>query len=132
MSAGSEGKDLWDSWQLDDTTKEDPEALFKKYQARLKGTENKLERRLELSAITQQQSEKVEDFVVRLKTKARACSYWAEDRDEQITLQLIKGLKWAEARRKLLEKSNNLKLEAAIKIVSGNNKPRILLRTEVH
>ena len=52
----------------------------------------------------------------RLKTKAQACSYGAEDKDEQITLQLIKGLKWAEARRKLLGKGNNLKLEAAIKI----------------
>ena len=57
LSAGSEGKDLWDSWQLDDTTKEDPEALFKKYQTHLRGTESKWVRRLELSAITQLESE---------------------------------------------------------------------------
>ena len=58
--------------------------------------------------------------MVRLKAKARACSYGAEDRDEQITLQLIKGLKWTEVRRKLLEKGNNLSLEAAIKIALAN------------
>ena len=63
LSAGSQGKDLWDSWQLNDTIKEDPEAVFEKYQTHLIGTQNKWVMRLELSAITQQESEKVEDFV---------------------------------------------------------------------
>ena len=120
LSAGSQGKDLWDSWQLDNTIKEDPEAVFKKYQTHLIGTQNKWVMRLELSAITQQESEKVENFVCRLKTKARACSYSEENRDEQITFQMIKGLKWSEARRKLIEKGNNLKLEDAIKITMSH------------
>ena len=51
-----------------------------------------------------QEIEKVQDFICRLKNKARACSYGEEDRDAQITLQITKALKWAEARRKLIEK----------------------------
>ena len=99
---------------LEDTIKEDSEALLEKYQDHLIGTENKWVKRLELSAITQQES--VEEFIWRLKTKEQACSYTEESRDEQIAFQIIKGLRWAEARRKLIEKGSDLKLDAAIKI----------------
>ena len=62
LLAGREGKDLRDSWQLDNTTKEDPEAQFAKYQTHFRGAENKWVRRLELSAITQQENESTQDF----------------------------------------------------------------------
>ncbi len=72
--------------------------------------------RLELAAITQQESENVEDFVCRLRSKAKSCSFTQDQKDDHITFQLIKGIKWPEARRKLIGKGNNLTLDDAIKL----------------
>ena len=54
LSVGREGKDFWDSWQLADSTMEDQDVPFAKYQTNLIGTQNKWFMGLELSIITQQ------------------------------------------------------------------------------
>ena len=78
------------------------------------GTQNKWVMRLELSSITQGETETVEDFICRLRAKARTCSFPQDTVDDQILFQLIKGIKWSDARRKLIAKGNDLTLNNAV------------------
>ena len=119
LSAGSQGKDLWDSWQLTEAQRKDPNTVFAKFADHLVGTQNKWVMRLELAAMSQGESESDEDFVCRLKSKANNCNFDANIKDEQIVFQLIKGIKWSEARRKLISKGNDLKLKDAIEIAQN-------------
>lgn len=119
LSAGSKGKDLWDSWQLTDAQKKDPNVIFGKFASHLVGTVNKWVMRLELAEINQGEAEPVEDYVCRLKAKADKCSFPASTKSEQITFQLIKGIKWSETRRKLISKGNDLTLDDAIEIAQN-------------
>ncbi len=116
LSAGTQVKDLWDSWQLTEEQKENPDDVFQKFSDHLVGTQNKWVMRLELSALAQSESESVEDFVCRLQAKAKSCAFTPEQRDEQVTFQLIKGIKWTDARRRLISKGNNLTAANAIKL----------------
>ena len=119
LSAGSQGKDLWDSWQLTEDEKKDPDGVFRKFADHLVGTQNKWVMRLELAEMSQDESESVEVYVCRLKAKANKCNFSANIKDEQIVFQLIKGIKWSDARRKLISKGNDLKLNDAIEIAQN-------------
>ena len=119
LSAGSQGKDLWDSWQLRDDHKKDHELIFKKFADHLVGTQNKWVMRLELAAMSQGETESIEDYICRLKAKANKCSFSSGTKDEQIIFQLIKGIKWSDARRKLISKGNDLTLNDAIEIAKN-------------
>ena len=46
LSAGSQGKDLWDSWQLTEVQRKDPDVVFRKFADHLVGTQNKWVMRL--------------------------------------------------------------------------------------
>ena len=46
--------------------------------------------------MSQGEGESVEDFVCKLKSKANSCSFSVSTKEEQITFQLIKGIKWPE------------------------------------
>ena len=116
LSEGSQEKQLWDSWQLTDAQKRDPDVMFEKFKSHLVGTQNKWVIRLELAAMSQGEAESVEDFVCKLKAKANSCSFSVSPKEEQITFQLIKGIKWSEARRKLISKGNDLTLNDAVDV----------------
>ena len=75
--------------------------------------------RLQLAEMSQGESESVKDYVCRLKAKANNCNFSANIKDEQIVFQLIKGNKWSEARRKLISKGNDFKLNDAIAIAQN-------------
>lgn len=115
LSAGQRGHELWKTWSLTDAQRANPEVVFKKFEDHLVGTVNKWVMRLELSNMQQADGESIDDFVCRLRAKASQCKF-ADDasRDEMITFQLIKGVKWAEEKKALIKKGNGLKLDAAI------------------
>ena len=98
LSAGSQGKSLWDSWEMSNEEKEDQEKVFDKFSSHLVGTQNKWVMRLELASFVQQEAESVEDFIWCLQSKANSCSFTENQKDDEVTFQLIDGIKWQEAR----------------------------------
>lgn len=121
MSSGSDGHKLWGPWQLTDGEKANPAVVWKKFEDHLVGVQNKWVSRLELSALMQKNDENIDNFICRLRAKAQDCSFSTDDlRDEQITFQLIKGVRWKEARRLMIAKGNNLLLKDAITICQSH------------
>ncbi len=58
--------------------------------------------RSELAMVKQTEEETIDDFMVRLKSKAALCAYASDDvKDEAITQQLIKDTIWPDAKKKL-------------------------------
>lgn len=114
LSAGTKGREIWETWQLSAAQKADASEIFKKFEEHLIGTPNKWVSRLELAAITQHQNESIDDFACRLKSKAKSCKFEVGN-DDQITFQLIKGVKSVDIQRKLIAKGNDLILDAALK-----------------
>ena len=120
LSAGHKGHELWKTWMLSEEDRKKPELVFDKFKEHMIGTVNKWVMRLELSMIMQKENEPVEDFVCRLKTKASMCKFRdTSTRDEQITFQLIKGIRWPEERKNLIKKGNGLSLSEAINSVQS-------------
>ena len=119
LSAGSQGKDLWDSWQLTVAQRSDPDVIFKKFADHLVGTQNKWVMRLEFAAMSQSETESIEDYICRLKAKSNKCSFSVGTKDEHIIFQLIKGIKWSDARRKLISKGNELTLNDATELAKN-------------
>ena len=115
LSSGPKGRELWNNWSLTTEQKEDADEVFKKFKEYLIGTPNQWVMRLELSALKQGESELIDDFICRLRSKAKSCSFTGDTVNDNITFQMIKGIKWPEARRKLISKGNTLTLDGAIK-----------------
>ena len=110
----SSGTKLIDSWELSDTEKKNSSNVLKKFEDDLVDTPNKWVMRLELAAMVQKDGESIDDFICRLKAKANQCNFSVADRDKQIVFQLIKGILWPEAQKRLIERGNDLKLEKAV------------------
>ncbi len=74
--------------------------------------------RLELATLKQTEEKTIDDFIVRLKSKAALCAYASDDvKDEAITQQFIKGAIRPDAKKKLISKDNGLKLADAINAI---------------
>ena len=121
ISSGTRGHKLMDSWNISDADKKVSANVFKKFEEHLVGTLNKWVMRLELAALYQKEGESVDDFICRLKAKASSCKFDEENHcSDQIVFQLIKGILWPEARKKLIEKGNDLKLDKAVEYAQSH------------
>ncbi len=78
------------------------------------GTVNKCVARLALSSIEQQTNESVAELVARVRELVRDCDYKEESIDENIVYHMIKGVKWENLRRKLIDFGNELVSSKAI------------------
>ena len=126
ISSGSDGHKLWGPWALSDAEKADPKVVWKKFEDHMVGVQNKWVARLELSSLMQKNDENIDDFICRLRSKAQECSFTNDDlRDEQITFQLIKGVRWKEARRLMIAKGNNMTLKDAITVCQSHQSTTI-------
>ena len=105
---------MWLSWKLTQAQKENPKTVLKKYSDHLVGVPNKWVMRLEFSEMKQQENEPIDDFIVRIQSKAEQCSFSDAGKQDMVTFQLIKGIQWTEARRVLIGKGNDLAMDAAI------------------
>ncbi len=66
--------------------KKDPLKIWGQFQKHLVGTPNNWVMHLELAAMKQTEEETIDDFIVRLKSKAALCAYAPDDmKDEAIT-----------------------------------------------
>ena len=121
LSLGSKGHELLSTWELSATEKEDPSVVFKKFEEHLIGQQNKWVARMELNSIIQKEGELVEDFLCHLQSKAQCCLFSTDSiREEQITLQIIKGILWPDARRTLIARGNDLKMKDAVTIAQAH------------
>lgn len=112
LSAGSKGRELWETWKISLSDREDSTKVFKKFKDHLIGTPNKWVSRLDLASLHQNEHESIDDFVCRLKAKAALCMFGNDD-DDHLTFQLIRGIRSNEIRRKLVSKGNDLKFVSA-------------------
>ena len=118
LSVGHKGHELWKTWMMTDAEKKNPTVVFNKFKEHMIGTVNKWVMRLELSKMAQQEDELAEDFICRLKTKASMCKFPDNNtRDEQVTFQMIKGIRWPEERKNLIKRGNDLQLQDAVNSV---------------
>ena len=115
LSSGSKGRELWNTWALPADDKKNPVKVFERFEQHMVGSPNKWVQMLEFSAMKQKENEHVDDYIVRLRTKAAKCRLNDEMKDMMMTLQLIKGIPWDEERKKLISKGNDLTLDVAIK-----------------
>ena len=114
LSSGKKGQEIFKTWDLDDATKRDPEKVLACFEKHMSGTVNKWVARLALSSVEQQTNESVAEFVARVRELVRDCDYKEESIDENIVYHLIKGVKWENLRRKLIDFGNELVSAKAI------------------
>jgi hypothetical protein len=114
LSSGKRGQEIFKTWDLDDATKRDPEKVLAYFDKHMSGTVNKWVARLALSSVEQQTNESVAEFVARIRELVRDCDYKEESVDENIVYNLIKGVRWENLRRKLIDFGNDLVSSKAV------------------
>ena len=83
MSSDSKGHELWNSWSFTEEQAADVIAVFNRFENHLVGTPNKWVIRLELSSMMQKEGEPIDDFICRLRAKAKSCAFRSDAvRDE--------------------------------------------------
>ena len=114
--SGSKRIKLSNTWGLSAEQLQDPKNVWDKF-AESEPQDNFRIHRLELQKFRQQTGESVNDFVTRCKTKVMKCKLSDDKaRDERIIEQIISGIKYTEAQRKLLAKDEKMTLKQAIDI----------------
>ena len=120
ISSGPRGRDLLESKQISEADKKIPAKVWKIFEDHLVEKPNKWVQRIELQGMTQKDTETVEEFVLRVTNKAENCCFSdANTRDERLTDQIIKGIKYPEEQKKLLAKGDALKLAEAITLAKA-------------
>ena len=114
LSSGKRGQEVFKTWDLDDATKRDPEKVLAYFDKHMCGTVNKWVARLALSSVEQQTNESIAEFVARIRELVRDCDYKEESVDENIVYNLIKGVRWENLRRKLIDFGNDLVSSKAV------------------
>ena len=112
--SGQEGLELSETWELSENDLKDPKNVWEKLEAS-EPKENFRIHRLEFQKILQAKNdESVDEYVTRLKLKMNKCKI--VNKDERIIDQIIAGIKYPEAQRKLLQRDDTLTLSQAIDV----------------
>ncbi|GFS14182.1 hypothetical protein ElyMa_001417400 [Elysia marginata] len=114
-----QSRELFQSHNITEEDKPNPAHLWSLFENHLVEKPNKWLQRLEFQQITQQASESVDEFVVRLRNKAEKCSFQLNQKDDRITEQLIKGILWKEEKKNLISKGEELTLTVAIEMAKS-------------
>ncbi len=67
LSSGKKGQEVFNTWGLDDASKQDPDKVLSHFAKHMSGTVNKWLARLSLSGIEQQANKSVAEFVARIR-----------------------------------------------------------------
>ena len=99
---------------------QDPKNIWDRL-ALLEPSQNFRIHRLEMQRLSQKQGESVEDFYIRIKTRALKCKYASEDiTQERILEQFIAGTAIPKVQRELLSKDDTLTLAQALDIAKAH------------
>lgn len=121
ISAGTRGRDLFQTAKLTEEDKKNPSKLWKIFEDFLVEKPNKWVQRIELQSLCQESDETIESFILRLRNKTSKCSFSDEETEnDRILEQLIKGCRHHEERKRLLEKGEALDLKTAIIILKSH------------
>ena len=118
-SGNEQFHELWENWNLSEADLKDPSKVFRKFERHLVGEVNKWVSRHDFLEMKQGETETVSEYVSRLRAQATKCKFQAGGEDDWITYQIIRGVKWAETKRELISKGNDLKLSKAIEIAES-------------
>jgi len=112
LSTGSRGRELLITSGISEDEKLNSENVWRVFENHMVEKPNKWVERIEFQSLTQNADESFENFALRIRNKANKCGFNTEEtKNERITEQLIKGIKWPEERRHLISMGNNLTLE---------------------
>ena len=121
LSSGPKGRELFQSSKLSENDKKTPKRVWQVFEDFLIEKPNKWVQRIELQAMLQGKDESVESFILRLRTKTAKCSFRDEAvQKERIVEQLIKGCRYPEERKRLIEKGDALDMTTAVTILKSH------------
>ncbi|GFR67010.1 hypothetical protein ElyMa_000242800 [Elysia marginata] len=119
LSTGPKGRDLLLASGISEEGKKYPENVWTVFKNHLIEKPNTWVQRIELQSYIQKENETIEEFVLRLKTKADKCNFSTTVvKEERITEQIIKGCRYQEEKKKLLG-TTDLTMAQAIEIVKN-------------
>ncbi|GFR81310.1 hypothetical protein ElyMa_000601300 [Elysia marginata] len=119
LSTGPKGRDLLLASGISEEGKKDPESVWAVFKNHLIEKPNKWVQRIELQSYIQKENGTIEEFVLRLKTKADKCNFSTTVvKEERIIEQIIKGCRYQEEKKKLLGKTD-LTMAQAIEILKN-------------
>ena len=118
--SGRKGLRRYNTWGLTAEQEKDPESLWRNFAAS-EQPENFRIHRLELRQLQQEENESVDDFLTKCRTKVGKCRFADEAaREERIKEQIIAGIKYPEAQRKLLTSNESLTVKDAVAICKSH------------
>lgn len=115
---GPESLDVFDNLTLSDEDKKKPEKVWESFESYFEPKTNFRLARFNIQDMKQMQNEPIDTFVNRLKVQAKKCNYSnADQRDDAILDQIIKGTAHPAVRKKLLDEDpSKLKLDKAMSL----------------
>ncbi|XP_058828586.1 uncharacterized protein K02A2.6-like [Topomyia yanbarensis] len=116
---GVEGVMLVEELQLIEADPATPDAILKKIEDHLTPQRDKRMERAEFNTMCQNDEEKIEEFVKRLKKKATDCGYAVEEQKELLKDRLIAGVRDHQIRKELL-KAGDIPLDDMVKKIKDH------------
>ncbi|XP_022099493.1 uncharacterized protein LOC110984016 [Acanthaster planci] len=115
--SGKEGLRMFNTWGLTEDELRNPQNIWDRFSKQIEPKENFRIHRLEFQRFVQLDTESVDEFYTRCKSKAMKCQF-ADDAalSERIIEVLISGVKYPDAQKKLLQKDDTLQLKDALDI----------------
>ena len=125
---GEEGRELATSWNLSDADRKRLKSYWDRYERFVKPKSNFRIARFRLRGAKQAEGESVDQFVKRIRLIANECAYNADQIDEHLIDTLIFGCSSERIKSKLLQKDENLTLDAALDIARTEEATQAQLR----
>ena len=117
MWSGKEGLRMYNTWKLTEEDVKNPTNIWKAFSNQIEPQENFRIHRLEFQRYRQGQTEHIDDFMLRCRTKAIKCKFNNEAIVEERMIELLTaGVRHPEVQKILLSRDEKLTLEEALKI----------------
>ena len=118
--SGTEGLRRYNTWGLTQEQEKNPDIIWQRFSAS-EQPENFRIHRLELRQLCQEENESVDDFITRCHTKIGKCKFNGDAaKEERMIEQIIAGIRYPDAQRKLLTSNENLTIKDAIAICKSH------------
>jgi len=125
---GDEGRELATSWNLPDADRKRLKSYWDRYEKFVKPKSNFRIARFKLQGAKQSEGKSVDQFVKRIRLIASECAYQADQIDEHLIDTLIFGCTSERIKSKLLQKDENLTLDAALDVARTEEATQAQLR----
>ena len=117
LFAGEEGIKLFNSWDLSDQDKKDPDKVWDTFIQHIEPLSNWRVARMYLQKIIQERDESIDAFVTKLKLHSKKCNFRTTDNfNERVLEQLTAGTRHDALQKELLSKPDDFTLANAINL----------------